>query len=1100
MYLLLEHPLQRESTIEYGIPQARDISRTDAAGNIWVETYDRKHRILSETDPSGHTAEFAYDKQGNVIWTKDPMGNVTAHGYDEHSNRIATTNALRNVTLWKYNLNLDRMTEFIDPLGSSTFFEYDASGNLTNQYDALGRLMSCAYYANGLLKTLTDANGNTSSYTYTSEGFPRLAIDPLGHQTRYMHNELGWVLSTENALTQAINYVYNSKGKIIRTVDALHRTNTFLYDGAGNLITSTDANGNSISNVYDEANQLIKTVNAIGATQMVSYTELGLVERVTDAYGNTASNVYDSLGRLIEIHDQAGRISRVEYNANGECTRLIDPLGNTVTTYYDALNRPVRMVDPLGNVTHTTFDACGLKDIVTLPKGNRSKNEYDSRGRLVKWTDPKGYEWVYQYDHAMNITNVIDANGGNYTMAYGPRNERLLERNQDGMEWSYVYDELLRLREEHTPDNLLKTYRYDAGGRLIATEFSTGRVDERSYDDNDNVTNLVRNSDGGAFSTTLWYDDINRIVQVKDSHDQLVRYEYDLLNRKTAMIYPGGDTLTNQYNTLGQLVRQIDWEDRETVYSYDKTGRLTSKKYPNGTIQTNIFDDASRLTTLQHKPFGKDAFIAYNYAYDVNGNLTQSSATGIPSTPVPVSFDETASYTPANRLIDKIDAKNSAHSFDYDYDSRGNMTNAVSPTQSYSFTYDEDNRVRSVGWATASTNVTIHNTYDALGRRVARSVNGKETRYVLDLSGNLEQILCETDTSGAIKHQNVFGYSLNYSIDSDGTLSCYHANSVGSTVAISDQNTNIVAHFSYSPYGKVIGTEGNNNLPYKFVGTVGIMEELPNLYFMHARYYSADTGTFLSTDPYKPVGPGWKPSAYQYALGNPLLYIDSSGLDAELIGVCFSASMSVFKGGEGSGCAGLIWDEERFNENEWQESLGIYMAVSGAIISGGGGNVAIKLQTGGGDTRTGVNDLEGISACVVGGVTLPGISVSGSLVGPDISSLKLEDAPSKIGGIVSSWTLEVGPALGVRANSGVGVCVSKVVSLGDIMDPLDNFSETTGATDYADILNKLNPPRLPFRPQNPTELDQSLQNMWSDIEQGFSNTWEETKNWFENLF
>lgn len=55
------------------------------------------------------------------------------------------------------------------------------------------------------------------------------------------------------------------------------------------------------------------------------------------------------------------------------------------------------------------------------------------------------------------------------------------------------------------------------------------------------------------------------------------------------------------------------------------------------------------------------------------------------------------------------------------------------------------------------------------------------------------------------------------------------------------------------------------------------MEELPGLYFMRARYYSADAGVFFSTDPVKNIGPGWKPMTYGYGSLNPFADIDPSG-------------------------------------------------------------------------------------------------------------------------------------------------------------------------------------------------------------------------------
>ena len=68
--------------------------------------------------------------------------------------------------------------------------------------------------------------------------------------------------------------------------------------------------------------------------------------------------------------------------------------------------------------------------------------------------------------------------------------------------------------------------------------------------------------------------------------------------------------------------------------------------------------------------------------------------------------------------------------------------------------------------------------------------------------------------------------------------------------------------------------------PFLFGGSQGVMTEeqgIPGLYFMRARYYSADAGVFLSTDPVKNIGPTWRPNAYVYANGNPLRYSDPEG-------------------------------------------------------------------------------------------------------------------------------------------------------------------------------------------------------------------------------
>ncbi len=66
---------------------------------------------------------------------------------------------------------------------------------------------------------------------------------------------------------------------------------------------------------------------------------------------------------------------------------------------------------------------------------------------------------------------------------------------------------------------------------------------------------------------------------------------------------------------------------------------------------------------------------------------------------------------------------------------------------------------------------------------------------------------------------------------------------------------------------------------------------------MRARYYLADPGVFLSVDPVKNIGPGWKPEAYGYANGNPVRFADADGQLAHAI---VAAVVGGVKGGVSS--------------------------------------------------------------------------------------------------------------------------------------------------------------------------------------------------------
>ena len=233
----------------------------------------------------------------------------------------------------------------------------------------------------------------------------------------------------------------------------------------------------------------------------------------------------------------------------------------------------------------------------------------------------------------------------------------------------------------------------------------------------------------------------------------------------------------------------------------------------------------------------------------------------------------------------------------YRYDASGNMTNAVGNGQSWSLTYDEDNRATAIQWDSGVTGKTTANRYDALGRRIACTEDSSQTGYVLDLAGRMERILCDLDAGRGITAWYVHGPDLAFKVAPDGGLSCFHADAQGNIIALTDGQTNTVAQYAYTPYGRRLGSTNSPSQvsnPYLFVGSQGVMQEampegvadeLLGPSFMRARYYSANAGVFLSPDPIRNIQPGWKPIPYAYADGNPLKFRDPTGEQDEYGGI-----------------------------------------------------------------------------------------------------------------------------------------------------------------------------------------------------------------------
>lgn len=776
------------------------------------------------------------------------------------------------------------------------------------------------------------ANGNTSSFDYTAEGFlASRTVPDIGGATRtwdYGYTELGWLRIEVDAIGRATEFAQNINGQVVSITDPFGRVFNKIYDANGNLTHDFDAKGQPTQHAYDNADQKTQTTTRDGKVWQSFYTARGELESTRDPSlpagspaARTMSYLYDDAGRRIRETDANGFFATSTYDANGNRRFTTDKESKVWEMQYDVLNRVIADKDPLGDTTTTAFDAAGRVLTVTSPRGFLSSHEYDGRSRLKKWTDPEGNSWLYTYDANGNITNIEDALHGHYVMQYGPRNERLREENQDHYVWLYTYDALLRLRTQTDPLPLagdapetpvMRTFTYDLASRVEEVTFSTGRRTVFHYDLNNNPDEIRRVIPAQPTTTlTLTYDAMDRVTSSLDAFGKTVGYTFDPAGRVKTIVYPGAKTLTHGYDPAGRLTTLTDWAARASAFTYDNAGRLKTHAYPNGVLDTISYHDDGTVKKLDFTRAGGGAFSAFalEYAYDRNGNKTQEKKKGVldwQPTIVPggtvAPFDEAFTFKNnpgSGRLATSADALNPARNFTYTYNAAGDMTLAASPGQNTAFTYDEDHRVlnvtsRSIGIPPVADAVTtIANRYDALGRRIARTFTppgstATETRYVLDLTGSMERILCDTTAAGAVTARYIHGPDgLGYREDASGAITCFHADAMGNIIRTTGDASSpggvgsTLSQYAYSPYGRLLATTGAAGNPYRFVGAQGVMEELPNLYFMRARYYSAEAGVFLSTDPVKNIGSDWKPEAYTYANTNPLSEYDPDGLMSE---------------------------------------------------------------------------------------------------------------------------------------------------------------------------------------------------------------------------
>mgnify|MGYP002079436568 CR=1 FL=1 len=118
----------------------------------------------------------------------------------------------------------------------------------------------------------------------------------------------------------------------------------------------------------------------------------------------------------------------------------------------------------------------------------------------------------------------------------------------------------------------------------------------------------------------------------------------------------------------------------------------------------------------------------------------------------------------------------------------------------------------------------------------------------------------------------------------------YHTNQLGSIIALTNSTGAVVQVYSYDAFGKVyvnnsgslvsLDTYTGNTYWNTRLYTGREYDKESNLYYMRARYYSPDTGRFISRDP---IWQNDQVNLYTYVANSPLKYTDRMGREKVLI-------------------------------------------------------------------------------------------------------------------------------------------------------------------------------------------------------------------------
>lgn len=856
-------PLGNSYTFAVGASLAT-VTQPDSGS--WQYRYDANSFMLGKVDPLGNSTSYSYDDQQRVIGSTDPEGKTRSISYPQGTETVKTTTFTeKDGNAWSYSYDTQQgyLLAKTDPQSGTTSYHYDANGNRTATTNPDGTSTSSLYDTLGNLLSSTDAAGNSTSYSYNSFGQTTSITDPQGGITRYSYDDRGNLISLTDPAGAATSYEYDSKGNMTRLTDAAGQSTSFGYDTAGNMTSVSDASG---------------------ATTSYSYDAAGNVTAITDAKGGVTSFSYDSRGRLIKTVNPQGNATSYSYDKNGNKLSATDANGTTTRYEYNSRNQLIKTTDALGNSTVYAYggNSCpscggGVDKLTALSDANNNvtRYDYDSLGRLMKETDPLGKTTSYTHDAKGNLIARTDAKGQTI---------------------SYSYDANGRLLKKSYPDNTEESFSYDAMGNILTAA-------------NKNI----------AYSFS--YDVAGRMLSSSDSNGNTISYSYDAAGRKTHTVYPDGSKISYGYDTAGRLASITDQHNNRFSLTYTSLGQRAKLSYPNNATTGYSYDSAGNLTNLSHQTHGRPVS-TFSYTHDKVGNrltrtelfrttnYTYDSIYRLLTARINRRAAEQYSYDPVgNRLTGPEQQTDYSYGIgnqllkqeqtSYRYDDNGNLAEKGTSHSRHShhcehhnkpwnYRFDYENRLIEAD----NGDSTVSFSYDPFGRRIEKKVeqsyhhghhdhhgNASEqtTRYLYDG----QALIQESTTRG--NHRAARPETVSYihgpNIDeplqgiSHNKTWYYHADGLGSIVALTDKHGNVVQRYDYDSFGNL--EQQGESIEQPFTYTARELDQETGLYYYRARYYDPQVGRFVSKDP---IGIKGGINLYSYTSNNPINMKDPSGL------------------------------------------------------------------------------------------------------------------------------------------------------------------------------------------------------------------------------
>ncbi|RIE03577.1 RHS repeat protein [Cohnella faecalis] len=586
---------------------------------IQTKIFDSTGMVVKATLPYNDPTKgeyYSYGEDGQIQTVTNALGQSSNYYY---SNSVTATDgslSLPQMTsktvdqdgkeTWSYADRAGRVVKQVEKSGSktrTTLQDYNGAGQVTKrQVISNGQLQTTwfEYDAVGNLIYVRDEKGQQYKYTYNSSNqLESISINGV-LQNQKQYNELGWLLKSTNANGQAKNYQYRTNGLVEKVIDEEGQISNYSYTpyNEQERLSVKNATGTELywlQNTFDPTSRL--------------------VTGITNSENETLTYRYDSWKHL-DQQTVAGKKYSFAYDAFDRLSTVVYPDNAAVNYSYDALNRISTVSYPDMGVVSYGYNVSqnANKYTVTYPNGLVQEKLIDGFDELVSVTHSRSSsapEWTesFGFDSFGNIETI----------------------NRNGQIFNYLYDGLNRISTDVSSQ---KEYHYDDRGNIQSFE-QNGQTYSFAYDNSNRLTqaalpsntiNFTYDNRGNrltANSDTYTYNSLDQLKTFTNGTNQALYTYYGDGLRATKKV---NGVLTRFVYLNGRVIDELDSNGNSkarNIWGNELIFRKDNATNQKGYYSYNGHGDVVRITDA--------AGTAINsYDYDIWG-ISQAKRKGCPT-------------------------------------------------------------------------------------------------------------------------------------------------------------------------------------------------------------------------------------------------------------------------------------------------------------------------------------------------------------------------------------------------------------------------------------------------------------------------------------